>query len=81
MRTSVQECVVTVHDNGPGLPTEDAEELFAPFVSTRTEGLGMGLAITRTIVEAHGGRVTGATAPSGGADFTVRLPAAPPSEP
>lgn len=67
-------CRVSVRDNGPGLPTENPEELFAPFVTHRPEGLGMGLAITRTIVEAHGGHVTGATAPNGGAVFTVRLP-------
>lgn len=65
---------LTVVDNGPGLGDKDPEELFAPFMSRRSGGLGMGLAISRTIVEAHGGQLTAANAAETGAAFTVRLP-------
>jgi PAS domain S-box-containing protein len=67
---------VTVQDSGPGLPTDDVEELLQPFVTRRPGGLGMGLAICRSIVEAHAGRIHGYTDPRGGAVFTVRLPSA-----
>jgi two-component system OmpR family sensor kinase len=69
-----------VRDHGPGLPTDDAGELFERF--WRAEGgrergkggAGLGLAIVAGIVDAHGGRVSAANAPDGGAVFTVRLP-------
>jgi PAS domain S-box-containing protein len=67
---------IVVRDSGPGLPTTDPNELFQPFVSRRPGGLGMGLAISRSIVEAHDGQITGETDPGGGARFTVRLPPA-----
>ena len=47
--------VIQVHDHGPGFPPGIGEQLFEPFFSTKTEGTGMGLAIARSIVEAHGG--------------------------
>jgi C4-dicarboxylate-specific signal transduction histidine kinase len=49
--------VVTVKDSGPGLPAESIEHLFAPFYTTKPEGLGMGLSICRSIIEAHWGRI------------------------
>jgi two-component system sensor kinase FixL len=70
------EVFVNVRDSGPGFPGGIAEQLFEPFFSTKSEGTGMGLAIARTIVEAHGGTLSGANSDDGGASFTVRLPAA-----
>lgn len=67
---------VVVHDTGPGLLTSDPEELFAPFVSRKPDGLGMGLTISRTIVEAHDGKVWGEPNVPHGATFIVRIPAA-----
>jgi len=66
--------LVSVRDSGPGFPGETAEQLFEPFFSTKSEGTGMGLAISRSIVEAHGGTLSGENCDGGGACFTVRLP-------
>ena len=49
-------------------------QLFEPFVTTKTDGLGIGLTIARTIVEAHRGRIAASNNPEGGATFTVTLP-------
>ena len=63
-----------VHDSGKGIPSSDLARLFEPFFTTKAEGLGMGLAISRSIVEAHGGTIFAENDPSGGAAFRVRLP-------
>jgi signal transduction histidine kinase len=65
---------VSVRDTGSGLPAEIDGKLFAPFVTTKAHGLGIGLAITRTIVDAHGGTIDAHNNPDGGAIFTVTLP-------
>lgn len=65
---------IQVLDNGHGLPAELGDRIFEPFVSTKETGLGLGLSICKRIVEAHGGRITAANRPEGGAVFTVRLP-------
>jgi two-component system sensor kinase FixL len=67
---------VSVEDNGPGIPAGTEETLFEPFVTSKTSGMGMGLAICRTIVEAHGGRLWCETTPEGGAAFRFTLPIA-----
>lgn len=66
---------VSVHDGGPGLPAELANAIFEPFVTTKPGGLGMGLPISRTIVESHGGRLWAETS-AAGATFRLTLPAA-----
>jgi C4-dicarboxylate-specific signal transduction histidine kinase len=63
-----------VRDYGAGISNEMRDRVFDPFFSTKTEGLGMGLAIVRSIVEAHGGTITGANVNDGGARFEFVLP-------
>jgi two-component system, NtrC family, sensor histidine kinase HydH len=67
--------VVTVTDSGAGISQRVRDRLFEPFVSTKESGTGLGLTICRRIVEDHGGRIDVADNPSGGAVFTVWLPA------
>jgi two-component system, LuxR family, sensor kinase FixL len=64
---------VSVRDSGLGFPAGIVEQLFEPFFSTKKEGTGMGLAIARTIIEAHGGTLSGENCDAGGACFTVCL--------
>ncbi len=64
---------VTIVDTGPGISPDIAERLFRPFVTTKSQGMGVGLSICRTIVEAHGGRITVETNASGGATFRFTL--------
>jgi C4-dicarboxylate-specific signal transduction histidine kinase len=67
---------IAVADTGPGLPDEVQAELFAPFVTTKPDGVGIGLSVSRTIVEAHGGRIWAEPNPGGGMVFRLTLPAA-----
>jgi C4-dicarboxylate-specific signal transduction histidine kinase len=73
-RQSGDGIMVTFDDNGPGVPPEERDAIFAAFKSSKEEGLGLGLAISRTITEAHGGSLTVEDSPQGGARFVVRLP-------
>jgi signal transduction histidine kinase len=66
---------LSVRDAGPGLPTDIIGTLFTPFVTTKSHGLGIGLTIARTIVDAHRGTIEARNHPEGGATFTVTLPA------
>lgn len=65
-----------VRDNGPGVPPDRLARLFEPLAGTDTGGMGLGLAICRTIVESHGGRLWHERAPGGGAVFRFTLPVA-----
>jgi two-component system sensor kinase FixL len=62
-----------VHDSGNGIAEVDLDRIFEPFFTTKPDGLGMGLAISRAIVEAHGGQLLAENDPAGGATFRVRL--------
>ncbi len=66
--------VVAVRDHGPGIAEGDLGRLFEPLFSTRPGGVGMGLALSREIAEAHGGSLTAENAVGGGARFVLRLP-------
>jgi len=65
---------IDVRDNGPGLQGRRIEALCAPFYSTKAEGMGMGLAICRSILEAHQGVLDAVESPGGGAWFSLTLP-------
>jgi signal transduction histidine kinase len=67
---------VAVSDNGHGIAADKLPRLFEPFFTSKPNGLGMGLAISRSIVEAHGGRLWAENRPGGGATFTFCLPVA-----
>lgn len=66
---------VSVKDNGPGIPPDSKDKIFDPFYSTKEGGTGLGLSISKKIVESYGGSLTLTDAETGGACFTVFLPA------
>jgi C4-dicarboxylate-specific signal transduction histidine kinase len=68
--------ILTVEDSGSGIAERDLDRVFEPFFSTKREGLGMGLSISRSIVQAHGGRLWAEHSPDGGAVFRCVWPAA-----
>lgn len=65
---------ISVADTGSGISSEISAQLFQPFVTTKTQGMGVGLSISRTIVEAHGGSITPRPNPGGGTVFSFTLP-------
>ena len=66
--------VISVRDTGPGIAESDLHKIFIPFFTTKTQGHGIGLALTHRVITAHGGTLTAANAFEGGAVFTIRLP-------
>ena len=66
---------VSVADTGPGLPANVAAKLFQPFVTTKEKGMGLGLSISRSIIDNLGGRLRAAANPDGGVTFSFSLPA------
>jgi signal transduction histidine kinase len=67
---------LTISDNGTGLDSEIADRIFEPFVTTKTNGMGLGLLVTRSIVERHGGKIWFSPNPYGGSKFSFTLPTA-----
>ena len=67
--------LVTVRDSGPGLPSSSLERLFDAFYTTKADGMGMGLSICRSIIEAHGGRLWASANLPRGAVFQFTAPA------
>jgi len=68
--------VVSIADTGDGILADKVTEIFKPFFTTKAQGMGIGLSIAHTIIEAHGGRIWAENAPAGGAVFHVSLPLA-----
>jgi C4-dicarboxylate-specific signal transduction histidine kinase len=67
--------LITVEDAGPGIAPENIKRIFEPFYTTKPQGMGMGLTICRSIVEAHGGRLVAAPSRLGGLAMQISLPA------
>ena len=65
---------LSVADHGPGIPEGNLNEIFEPFFTSKAEGMGMGLSIARTIIEAHNGQIWAENRDYGGASFRIRLP-------
>jgi signal transduction histidine kinase len=81
VRTSTEEdqherrwAIVAIQDTGPGIPAADLQKIFIPFFTTKATGHGVGLALAHRVISEHGGTLTAANAPDGGAVFMVRLP-------
>jgi signal transduction histidine kinase len=73
-RKSGHKVEISVADSGPGVTAEVANRLFDPFTTTKPEGMGMGLSISRSIVESHGGRLRMVRSTGSGATFVFDLP-------
>ena len=65
---------LAISDRGPGIPEDKLKEVFEPFVTSKSKGMGMGLSIARTIVEAHDGQISANNEPGRGAVFRIKLP-------
>ena len=77
VRTALEDpdtVLITLSDNGPGLSPEAAERLFQPFFSTKPGGMGLGLAVSRSIIESQGGQLWATANPDRGASFHFTLP-------
>jgi two-component system sensor histidine kinase HydH len=72
--TEQDELKVSVRDHGDGIPKGQEERIFEPFHTTRTQGVGLGLAVAQRIVELHGGKIGAANHPEGGAVFMISIP-------
>ena len=67
---------LVIEDDGPGIPLSMRGSLFDPFITSKAEGTGVGLALCRKVVEEHGGSIESGDSPLGGARFAIQLPAA-----
>ena len=73
VQDSAGHSVITVTDNGPGIPADQREKIFVPFYTTKRQGSGVGLTLVRQIALVHGGSVTVADAPGGGTVVSLRI--------
>jgi signal transduction histidine kinase len=73
-RVKDRELLISVSDTGVGLPPQRPEQIFSAFFTTKDHGTGMGLPISRSIVESHGGRLWATSNPGGGASLHFTLP-------
>jgi nitrogen fixation/metabolism regulation signal transduction histidine kinase len=73
-RESRREVLISIVDNGPGVAPDDLPRIFEPYFTKRQNGVGLGLALVRRIVEEHGGRIQVRNEPGGGARFEIALP-------
>ena len=71
---NLEEIMVSISDCGGGLPPDTIETIFSPFHTTKSSGMGLGLSICKSIVEAHGGKIFAENNPDGGATFSFTLP-------
>ena len=69
-----EEILLTIRDNGPGLTPEQQQKVFDPFYTTRANGTGLGMTITKRIVEAHDGTISAVATSGRGAEFRISLP-------
>jgi PAS domain S-box-containing protein len=74
-RSEASQVIVAVQDSGVGIDPENSNQLFNPFFTTKPHGMGMGLAISRSTIQSHGGRLWAASNPGRGATFQFTLPA------
>lgn len=80
LKSTPHEIVLTVTDTGSGIPPDILKRLFTPFVSSKPTGTGLGLCISKRIVEYHGGRIAAKNRPEGGAEVALTLPVHSPEE-
>jgi signal transduction histidine kinase len=69
-----QEFLISVADNGPGIPDEMVDKIFSPSFTTKSSGMGLGLALVRSIIIEAGGSITFESSPDVGTTFFIRLP-------
>jgi signal transduction histidine kinase len=72
--TEHEQLLISIKDTGVGLPTEQLDQIFSAFFTTKSQGTGMGLSISRTIIESHGGRLWASANAGKGATFRFTLP-------
>jgi signal transduction histidine kinase len=66
--------IIEIADHGPGVPPDVRDKIFEPFFTNKTQGTGLGLALSQRIVEQHGGTLGVTNAPAGGAVFRIEIP-------
>ena len=73
-RHTAEQAVIMIADTGPGLESTELQSMFKAFYTTKNTGMGMGLPISRSIIESHGGQLWAESSPRGGASFYFTVP-------